>query len=126
MRKNKLIQLLQDIEGNPDILLWNGMVGDWMDIQKPIHQFLYKMTLEHYLDTCKYESKRVLKDPNYQLPEEEIARLTKCYKTYSWEDNEWITQEDINNKKYKCKKVVYLQHKPRGIKSWDRFGDISY
>ena len=27
MKKNDLIKKLQQIEGNPEIVLWNGMVG---------------------------------------------------------------------------------------------------
>lgn len=30
MRKNKLIELLNEIDGNPEIVTWNGYVGDWM------------------------------------------------------------------------------------------------
>lgn len=33
MRKNKLIDILNQIEGNPDILLYNGFVDDlWISI----------------------------------------------------------------------------------------------
>ena len=33
MKKNDLIELLNGIKGNPDIVLWNGMVGDYMHIK---------------------------------------------------------------------------------------------
>jgi hypothetical protein len=36
MRKNDLIKLLQEIDGNPEVSLWNGFVGDWMPISKEI------------------------------------------------------------------------------------------
>lgn len=32
MRKNQLIELLQQLKGNPEIVVWNGLVGDIMPI----------------------------------------------------------------------------------------------
>jgi hypothetical protein len=32
MKKSKLIEMLNRLEGDPEIKLWNGMVGDWMDM----------------------------------------------------------------------------------------------
>ena len=32
MKKNELIAKLQAIKGNPDIVLWNGTVGDYQYI----------------------------------------------------------------------------------------------
>ena len=32
MKKNKLIELLQAIKGNPDVYLWNGHAEDWQNI----------------------------------------------------------------------------------------------
>jgi len=30
MRKNKLIELLQSIKGNPEIVIWDGRIGDYL------------------------------------------------------------------------------------------------
>ncbi len=31
MKKSKLLELINSIEGDPDILLWNGYVEDWSE-----------------------------------------------------------------------------------------------
>ncbi|AXC39087.1 UNVERIFIED_ORG: hypothetical protein [Escherichia phage CMSTMSU] len=32
--KNDLIKMLQEIDGNPEIVIWNGYVDDYMNIEK--------------------------------------------------------------------------------------------
>ena len=32
MRKSKLIELLQAMPGDPEVLIWNGLVEDWMKV----------------------------------------------------------------------------------------------
>jgi hypothetical protein len=128
MKKSKLIEMLNAIPGNPDIKLWNGMVGDWMEIDpKLIEQVLVKQTLEHWLEMCRYQDRRDKKDPDYQMPPEEIAELTKRYsKLHQWEMNPFVTLEDVENKRYRAKNVLIMQAKSRGVKTFDRMGDISY
>lgn len=51
MRKNKLIELLNSIPGNPDIVIWNGFVGDIQDIDSEIvERELVKHTKEQEWD----------------------------------------------------------------------------
>lgn len=128
MKKSKLIELLSALPGDPDIKLWNGMVGDWMEIDPVlVHQDLVKQTLEHWLEMCRLEDCSERKDWDYQIPKEEVDRLTKNYNSvHQWEMNPYITLEDIKKKHYKMKKILLLQPKIRGIKTWDRMGDISY
>lgn len=58
MKKNTLIKMLQDIKGNPDIFLWNGIVGDYQDI-KTISEFdLLKRTFEDYVSRLECEEIR--------------------------------------------------------------------
>ena len=47
MRKNDLIKMLKEIKGNPEVVLWNGMVGDWMPVGKLSESYLTKIT-KHY------------------------------------------------------------------------------
>jgi len=126
MRKDKLIQLLQAIEGNPDIKLWNGSVGDWMDIDRLQEGYLYKETLAHYLESCRIESCMDNKDWEYQQSPEEISKLTKYYKTFQWNKSEFIEHHPEAQKYNMKKRVIYIAPKPRGVKTWDRAGSIHY
>jgi hypothetical protein len=128
MKKNKLIELLNSIEGNPDIVLWNGFVGDYQDISsKLIDSQLVKITFDHYKDFVELEKARDANDWDRKLSEEEIITLKTNYKNVvDWEDNNYVTDEDVKQKKYKSKKVVYLQASLRGAKYHDRLGSISY
>lgn len=114
--------------GNPDIKLWNGMVGDWMEIDPNlIPQVLVKQTLEHWLEMCRCEECIQRLDWEYQLPKEEIERLTKNYSRFHhWEINPYIILEDVQKKRYKSKSVMIMQAKTKGVKTFDRCGDISY
>ena len=42
MRKNQLIKLLQEIKGNPEVMVWNGFVDDYMPIGGVDTNTLYK------------------------------------------------------------------------------------
>lgn len=41
MRKNKLIEILQSMSGNPEIVMWNGYVGDFMPIGNIVMSHVY-------------------------------------------------------------------------------------
>lgn len=128
MKKSKLIAMLNALPGNPDIKLWNGMVGDWMEIDPElVEQVLVKQTLEHWLEMCRYQDCRDKNDPDYQMPAEEIAKLTKRYpKVHQWEMNPYVTTEDVKTKRYRAKNVLIMQSLRRGVKTFDRMGDFSY
>lgn len=128
MRKSKLLELLNSIEGNPDIKLWNGYVEDWVDIDnKLVPTQLTRMTLAHWLESCRWETCRDLNDWGYQLPAEEVVKLTKAHsRVCKWEVNPYVTQENINAKWYEVKTVQIMQAKSKGEKTFDRAGDISY
>lgn len=126
MKKSKLIALLNSIEGDPDVLLWNGLVGDWMDIGQLAEGDLVKMTLEYYLESCRLETCIDLKDWEYQLPAEEVKELTARHKKFPYEINQYVTLEDVKAKRYKIKRVQYIDAKLRGEKHTDRLGSIEY
>lgn len=127
MRKNDLIKLLQDIKGNPEVLLWNGMVSDWMHIDKPVEGDLVKIDKKYFLESCRLELCQKLKNLNYQLSPEEIKDFEKSYRDYhNWEANEFVTEEDVKRKRYRQKRVLYLQTKKRGMNTFDRLGNIEY
>jgi hypothetical protein len=128
MRKNDLIRLLQETKGNPEIVLWNGLVGDYMQIDnKLVEGELSKMTFEGLLHYYSLERKRDENDWNYELTEEEKQGLLKNYKdNYKWEINQFVNREDIKRKTHKSKRVLYINAKISGKSHNDRLGSIYY
>jgi hypothetical protein len=128
MRKNDLIKLLQETKGNPEIVLWNGIVGDYMQIDnKLVEGELSKMTFEGLLHYYSLERKRDKNDWNYELTEEEKQGLLKNYKdNYKWEINQFVNREDIKRKTHKSKRVLYINAKISGKSHNDRLGSIYY
>jgi len=128
MRKNDLIKLLQETKGNPEIVLWNGIVGDYMQIDnKLVEGELSKITFEGLLHYYSLERKRDENDWNYELTEEEKQGLLKNYKdNYKWEINQFVNREDIKRKTHKSKRVLYINAKISGKSHNDRLGSIYY
>jgi len=128
MKKSKLIELLNNIKGNPDILFWNSFVGDWMDISPDlVEAMLVKTSLSKWIYYVELEQQVGLNDFDHKLSEEEIKEITKRYRgDVSWEDNELVYEEDVKSGDYKSKRVFYMQAKSRGINTHDRLGKISY
>ena len=53
MRKNDLIKILQDIKGNPEVMLWNGLVQDCTHISNKVIPFdLVKMNKNYFYLVC--------------------------------------------------------------------------
>ena len=127
MRKNDLIKLLQTIEGNPDIVLWNSIVGDYQNIStKLVEGDLVKKTLKCYLEHNRMVRCLEENDWQYQLTNEEVEYLTNIYKTFDYEQDNYVTQEDIKEKRYRKKRVVYIQPKESGWTFFDRRIKIEY
>jgi hypothetical protein len=128
MKKSKLIEMLNRLEGDPEIKLWNGMVGDWMDIDRElVPSDLVKQTFAHWLEMCRVEECKDRRDWDYQMPAEEVARLKKDYnKVNTWELNPYVTLEDVQEKRYSLKNIYILNAKTKGVKSFDRLGEIDY
>jgi hypothetical protein len=128
MRKNELIELLATIDGNPEIVLWNGMVGDYMHIDnKLVEGDLVKMTLDYYLRTNLLRDCRDAKNWDLVHTPEEVQELKSAYKKYvAWETNQYVTDNDVENKRYKRKRVFYIDAKKRNQTFHDRMGSIEY
>lgn len=125
MRKNELINLLFAIEGNPEITLWNGFVGDWMPINNKLGEIeLVKENPQHIRDAINWEHHR---DGLPPITDDEMAKVIKEH--YSkWEmPNEFVTEDEMFRwYGTKRKKIIVLQAKLRGKSTWDRAGDMSY
>lgn len=128
MKKSKLIAMLNELKGDPDIVLWNGMVGDWMDISpKLVEGELVKQSLRQAVAMYEFERKRDTNNFDYVLTQKELNSMRSSYKkNWNWEDNEFVTQEDIKEGRYVKKRVVYIDAKKRGVHTWDRLGNIDY
>lgn len=128
MKKSDLINLLSKIPGNPEIKLWNGMAGDWMDIDKElVPADLVKQTFGHYVEMCRLDDCYDKKDWTIQFTEADIAELRQSYKKYiKWECNEFVDEEDIKKKRYSRKNIFYINAKRRGVSTFDRLGNMEY
>lgn len=128
MKKSKLIEMLSKIDGDPDIVFWNGFVGDYQDISpKLIEGELVKRTLSDYLQHVEFDRARRAGNWELKLTPEEISECKKQYKqVFSWESNDYVTKEDIVLKRYTVKNVLFLQPKKRGVETFDRIGTIRY
>lgn len=121
MKKSKLIKLLNSIDGDPDILFWNGMLEDYQDFDStPIRCELYKQSFDFYKKIVELERRQRLNDYNYTLSDTEIDILRVKYKKQQWQTNDYITDDDIKDKKYKRKNVMVLNARPRNQKFFSR------
>lgn len=122
MKKSKLLALLNSIDGDPDILLWNGFVDDWQDIDTaPVFDTLSKPTFNHIKRMVEIERALKFNDHTYKLSDDDIAELKSKYaSTCKWEINDYA-----NNKQYKHKKVVFFNAKSRNTSILDRL-NLSY
>lgn len=126
MKKNDLITKLQNIKGNPEVVFWNGFVGDYQQLASPIEGELVKQTLNYYLEMCRLEDCCNARNWDLQITEEKIEELKQVYRRFKYECNEYISEEDIKEGRYKSKKVIWLSTKPRGETSYGRGGDLEY
>ena len=115
MRKNDLIALLRNMEGNPEIMLWNGYTSDFMNVGGLVEGDLVKQTWEHYVEMCRLQDCSDRKDWNYQYGPDDIAEIKKSYaKHVEWEVNPYVSLEDVKEKQYRKKRIVYVNAKRRG------------
>jgi hypothetical protein len=125
MRKNELIKLLTHIKGNPEVMLWNGYVGDYMKISKDlVSSTLVKQSSDFVRDHVNMEHLRDGKPP---ITEEELKRCMKAH--YSdWEmPNEFVLESEMDRWYGKARKtIIVMQSETRGKTSWDRSGSIDY
>jgi hypothetical protein len=127
MKKSKLLALLNSIDGDPDILFWNGFVNDWQDIDtKPVFDTLSKPTFNHIKRMVEIERALQRNDHTYKLPDDDIAALKSKYTgKYNWEINDYVSDVQVKDKHYKRKTVVFLNAKSRNTSILDRV-NLSY
>jgi hypothetical protein len=112
MRKNDLIAILQDIRGNPEIMLWNGFTQDVVPINPRITEnTLYKEDATFLAQFLK----------QWHLTDDQIITRLKNRK---WEYKEGLPPD--NTACYIEKRVCILQPKITGKMYSDRTGTMEY
>lgn len=129
MKKNKLIQILQNMKGNADIKVWNGYAGDWQDFDL-VEQELVKESEEFirwWIEAeWKQENKNSIIPEDVQKELDEI--ITRRVKEREWDfPNHYVSEENMERWYGKNRKRIFLINaKLRGKSTFDRMGDINY
>lgn len=129
MKKNQLIKMLQNIKGNPEIKLWNGMVGDWMNFEltegvlvKECPEFIRWWVEADWKQNNKTEV--IPEDVQKELD----IIIANRIKNETWETpNPYLDGEKFKRWYGKNVKTTYfIDGKLRGKVCGDRIGNISY
>ena len=132
MKKDKLMALLQEIDGNPDIYLWNGFVDDWVDIEPSLVKTAFvKHSKDHVAGLIRLQYMQQV--GTFDLTEQQEAEVSKIVdnsynKHYkAWDLPNRFVSDDQFKQWYDKKKVVYLMNtKTKGVTYSDRIGDMGY
>lgn len=130
MKKDDLIKALQEIDGNPEIFVWNGFVDDVMPIGDLLEDALYKECKSFITESvtayiCKINNTFDVSDDM----QKEIDSIVKNrLKNDKYELANPYVQEDEMKVWYgkNKKKIVIINPKCTGKNTWDRNGEISY
>ena len=131
MRKNQLIELLQEIKGNPEVMVWNGLVDDYMPLGSVDTNTLYKQSTDFIYKKLVYdyqERNNSFDKPPIEIQEKFREKATALFKkeTYGL-PNMYLDQDQFsdwygNNKKV----IISLNPKPTGKVSEGRSCNITY
>lgn len=124
MKKNELISILQGIEEDCDILIWNGTVGDYNNIKGLVPSTLNRVSEEYRIQSYQLERCKDESNWKYKLSNEEIHRIRAVKREY--EIMQYVTEEDVASGRYEEKRVLFIDIELRNKEYWDREGSISY
>ena len=131
MRKNQLIELLQGIKGNPEVMVWNGLVDDYMPLGSIDTNTLYKQSVEFIYRNLAYNYQEInnsFDKPPIEIQEKLREKATLLFKKETYElPNMYLDQDQFsdwygNNKKV----IISLNPKPTGKVSEGRSCNITY
>ena len=131
MRKNQLIELLQGIKGNPEVMVWNGLVDDYMPLGSVDTNTLYKQSIDFIYKKLVYdyqERNNSFDKPPIEIQEKFREKATALFKKETYElPNMYLDQDQFsdwygNNKKA----IISLNPKPTGKVSEGRSCNITY
>jgi hypothetical protein len=112
--------MLQEIKGDPDVILWNGFVEDWNDIGEVREDFLTRTSVAQYLKQAELSMCKDKNDWSYKLTDEEREALTKESKQHPWVYDMYPDETDSK------KRIIILLCKLRGLSVTDRSGTMRY
>lgn len=133
MKKNKLIELLNSIEGNPEIVLWNGYAEDYMHIDPTIETLVLAKETAEFIFTC-LKAEYCNTHRTFEIPEEKLVELKKqadeLHKKREWDiPNQFVTDEEAESWYGSKRRTLYvLNPKLRNKTSYgmDRASDVKY
>lgn len=105
MKKNKLIELLQNIKGNPEVMFYNGFVDDVVHIIKPVEDRLHRLKAKWVKNFLENEGNK------YEKPQK-----------WNFTTTDYFDDKDL----YEYKRIIVLEAKKMGKSTFDRVGTIEY
>ena len=124
MRKNDLIKMLQGIKGNPEVMLYNPLVQDWMHFSKQyLDTHLVKESFELYWSAVRgrEDMQRAIGLHVKECSDEQLSNMYA--KAVKWRVNSSYAPDMSGLVK---KRVVLLQAASRCSTYCDRVGKIGY
>lgn len=119
MRKNDLIELLNGIEGNPELGIWNGMVCDVVGVRALVPVVMERPKFEYWASLVRAEQKQ--DGATTVSSDEELRKLYKKNCRYE------VLDGIPDNRKNNLYKVVWtFDAKFAGRRYSDRVGAIDY
>ena len=131
MRKNQLIELLQEIKGNPEVMVWNGLVDDYMPLGSVDTNTLYKQSIDFIYKHLIYdhqERNNSFDKPPVEIQEKFREKATALFKKETYEmPNMYLDQGQFSDWYGDNKKtIISLNPKPTGKVSEGRSCNITY
>ena len=131
MRKNELIQLLQQINGNPEIYIWNGLVDDFMPLKKIYPDKLYKECIQFIYKRLVYDwkfSNNTFETPSQDICDSLMKEAIKVSKSTKYETANQFLEAEQYREWYgnRSKNIIALYASNTGKTYEDRMGQITY
>lgn len=124
MRKNDLIKLLQSIEGNPQVVIWNGFTHDYQHIDKTF------IPLTLYKPEKSWLKKKIIDLQRSHLGKNPISEeeFNQLYSNIEYEKaNRFYTENEIKERySKKTKKLIVFNVLERNKIVFDRLGSYKY
>jgi hypothetical protein len=117
MKKNQLIKLLQEMQGNPEVFVWNGAVNDVMPLSAISEDKLHKNTKSFY--RLLVDGDKSMKTASDEWKDKKALALSK---NSNWELESGYEDESMT----RTKRILVIEPKTTGRKSLGRGGNISY